>query len=143
MALWLGLGAFSLVLVAIAFGGVIPFFGVLAHGLPGSLIALAMAGLWGCLAWGSYRVRPFAWWLTVAALGVFGLSAWVTFRQVDLVEMYRLMGYPEAQIDQIRRYSVFTGAWLSWWSVGGLIPMLGYLWWVKRFFRPGQPPRPS
>jgi hypothetical protein len=55
---------------------------------------------------------------------------------VDIIEMYQKMGYPPAQIDIIRQQGILTSQLMTWSSALGLIPMVGYLVWVKRFFRP-------
>ena len=49
------------------------------------------------------------WWLVLVALCVVKVSGLVTFAQHDMMEMYRLMGYPEAQMEQIQRIGLLTG----------------------------------
>jgi len=133
---WLGLGALSMLLMPLGYGGVLPCFGTLISGWPGTLLCLGLAAVWAYLAWAGYRLQPHAWWLTVGGVVLFASSAFVTFSRVDLLEMYRLMGYPEPQIEQMRRFSFFSGPTFAAWSLGCTAPLLGYLLWVKRFFRP-------
>jgi hypothetical protein len=135
MCLWLGFGAWSLLLMPVGYGGVLPCFGVLISGWPGTILCLGLAALWFYLARASYRLQPQAWWLTAGVLIVLSASAWITFQRVDLLEMYRLMGYPAAQIEQMQRFNFFSGPTFAWWSLGAMLPVLGYLLWVKRFFR--------
>jgi hypothetical protein len=138
MSVWLGLGALSMLMMGLGYGGVLPCFGVLISGWPGMVICGGLAGVWAYLAWAGYRLQPHAWWLTVGVLVLFAASAFVTFSRVDLMEMYRLMGYPEQQIEVMRRFSFLSGPAFAAWSLAGTVPMLGYLLWVKRFFRPAQ-----
>lgn len=137
VSLWLGFGAVMLMLMPLAYNGVMPFFGVLLTGLPGALLCVGLAVLWAYLAWGFYHLRTAAWWITVAALLVFCLSSILTFMRVDLIEMYRLMGYPEQQIEQMKAFNFFTGKTVIWWMVPFFLPLFGYLGWVKKFFRGG------
>jgi hypothetical protein len=135
LCLWLGFGAVSLLLMGVVYGGGLPCFGILISGVPGMVLSLGLAGLWAYLAWSSFHLQARAWWLTTGLLVLFGCSAWITFSRVDLLEMYRLMGYPEAQIEQMRRFNFFSGPAFAWWSLSAVLPMLGYLLWIKRFFR--------
>ena len=48
------------------------------------------------------------------------------------------MGYPEQQIEQLRKFSFFTGSNVAWASVIGTVPMLGYLIYLRKFF-PARP----
>jgi hypothetical protein len=48
--------------------------------------------------------------------------------------MYRLMGYSQAQFDQMQRYNL-KGSILVFAALMGFLPMLGYLLYVKKFFR--------
>jgi hypothetical protein len=50
--------------------------------------------------------------------------------------LYQKMGLTEAQIDLIRRQGWISSRFVLWNTVAWLVPMLGYLIWVKRFFRP-------
>lgn len=135
VAIWLGFGAVSMLAMAITYSAVLPCFGILLSGLPGTLAFLFLTALWGYLAWAWYRRRPAAWWITLAAIVVFAASSIVTFTQVDLMDMYRLMGYPPEQIAMIQQYNFVTARTMVWWSAAFMLPMIGYLIWVKRFFR--------
>lgn len=55
---------------------------------------------------------------------------------MDILELYRAMGYSQAQMDLIRQQGFMTSQLMMWSSVFWLGPMLGYLFWVKRFFQP-------
>jgi hypothetical protein len=128
------IGALSMLAMPLGYHGVLPVFGVLISGLPGTIVFLALAGLWGYLAWAAYHLKPVAWWTTVVVFVLFTVSNVVTFSRIDLAEMYRLMGYSEQMISQIAIFSVFTGKTLVVWTALFCLPLFGYLWWVKRYF---------
>ncbi len=135
VSIWLGFGAVTMLAMPLAYKAVLPFFGVLLTGLPGTLAFLLLTALWACLAWAWYQLKPMAWWITLALLLVFAVSNVITFAQIDFIEMYRLMGYPPEQIAMIERYNFLTSKTMVWASSGFMLPMIGYLIWVKRFFR--------
>lgn len=135
VAVWLGFGAAWMLAMPIALNVVLPFFGVLLSGLSATAACLLLSVLWACLAWAWYRLKPTAWWITLAILLAFSISSILTFTQVDVMEMYRLMGYPPEQMALMEQYSFLTGQTMVWWSAGFMLLMIGYVIWVKRFFR--------
>jgi hypothetical protein len=71
------------------------------------------------------------------ALGCFAaVSNFLTFSRVDLIDMYRLMGYPERQIDMMTQTGFMQGNGMAYLSVGSVVVMLGYLLFIRRYFRP-------
>ena len=140
-ALWLSVGAVLIAIFAVAAHGVIPVFGRILSGPPGMAILLLAAGLWAVIARLWYRQKAIGWWLLLGTFVLAMVSNLVTFSRVDILELYRAMGYPEAQIDMIRRQGIFTPTFLISMSAVTLIPMLGYLLWTRRFFceHPGGP----
>jgi len=136
LSLWLGFGALTMLTLPLSTNGVLPVFGRLLSGVSGSLCCVGLAALWAYFAWAVYRLRVVGWWLVLASLCVTMASAWVTFSQIDLLEMYRVMGYPERQIEMLKQFSFIQGHSLAYLSVAGAIPMLACLLFVKRYFRP-------
>jgi hypothetical protein len=136
LSLWLGFGALTMLTLPMSTHGVLPLFGRLLSGVAGSLGCVGLAVLWGYSAWAVYRLRAVGWWIVLASLCVMAASAWVTFNQIDLLEMYRVMGYPERQIEMMKQFSFIQGRGMAYFSVAGAIPMLGFLLFVKRYFRP-------
>jgi hypothetical protein len=63
-----------------------------------------------------------------------GVSSAITFSQHDIMDMYRVMNYPQAQIDQIKATGLFTTNNLLWMSMLGWLPILGYVIFIKRYF---------
>ena len=126
-----------MLLMPAAYHGVMPFFGILFSGVLGTLICLLLATLWLYLAWGTYRLNPASWWIAMVAMILAGASGIVTFARGNLIEMYRAMGYPETQIRQMDKFQFFQGAGMIWAMGIGLVAMLAYLGYVKRFFGRG------
>ena len=135
MSLWLGLGSLGALAMPLSTHGVLPFFGKVLSGLGGSLCCVALALLWGYCAWAVYRLRSAGWWIVLISLCVVSVSAWITFSHIDLPELYRVMGYSDRQIDTIKQFSLIQGNAMAYWSLAGVIPMLGFLLFVKRYFR--------
>jgi hypothetical protein len=134
--LWLLLAVPMMLLMPVTGHGVMPFFGMFLSGVPGALVCLLVAGVWAGAAWLLYRLDPRGWWLILIAMMVFLASALLTYAHHDFVEMYRLMGYSQAQIDQIQKTGLLTGNRMSWLTAFSMVPFLGYLLFIKRFLRP-------
>ena len=135
---WLWFGSLGMLVMPFGYGGVMPFFGVLLSGLPGGLVCLVLAAVWLGVGWMFYRLRPAGWWILAGVLVLMSISNAITFTRVDIFEMYRKMGYPEAQIELIKSQGLFAGSAFQWWSLGAMVPLLAYLLWVKRFFHAPQ-----
>ena len=131
----LGFGAVMMLAMPLVYNSVMPCFGILLSGLPGTLIYLCVAALWAYLARAWYRLQPMAWWITLGVLLLFAISNIVTFTRVDLMDMYRLMGYPPEQIALIEKFNFLSSKTMVWWSACFMLPVFGYLIWVKRFLR--------
>src|SRR5687768_12896604 len=98
-------GAFALLTMPIAYKGAIPIVGVILTGFVGSLVWLVFAALLAFVAWNLYHVRPIGWWIMMAMLVFAAISNVLTFSRVNLPTLYRHMGYPEAQIEQMEKYN--------------------------------------
>jgi len=134
-SLMLAFGAVMMLTMSVCYNGVIPFFGQLLSGWTGSVVCLLMIALWCYCAWAMYRLKPLGWVVTVIGTGVMGVSAIITFAQVDLIEMYRLMGYPEEQIKLIQQSGMLGTPLMRLLMTVAWLPMLGFLLYVKKFFR--------
>jgi hypothetical protein len=113
--------------------GTIPFFGTLLTGLPGALVYLLLAGLWGHAAWGLYHQRMSSFWSVFGSSLVLGVSSIVTFLRVDPISMYERMGYSADQLEVMRRLSVFNGPGLALFTAVFVVPFLGYLIYLRRY----------
>ena len=135
LCLWLLFAVPMLLLMPIVGHGVIPFFGMFLTGLPGTLLCLAIAALWAYAAWLLYKLDVRGWWLILIAFVVFMVSSVMTYARHDITEMYQLMGYPQAQIDQIQKTGLLTGNRMAWIMSFTMLPFLGYILFVKKYLR--------
>jgi len=142
LCLWLSFAVPFLLLMPILYHGVMPFFGVLLSGLPGSHLCLAVAALWAYCAWRLYKLDVRGWWFVLIAILLYTVSSVITFMRHDVLEMYHAMGYPQAEIDQIQKVGVFTGNSMVWMTVIFMVPFLGYILFVKKFLPGGKVAQP-
>jgi hypothetical protein len=133
LCLWLLFSVPMMLAMPLAGHCVMPFFGMFLTGLPGTLFCLAIAALWSYAAWLLYKLDVRGWWLILIAMGVFMVSALMTFAHHDMLEMYRLMGYPQAQIEQMQKTGLLVGNRMSWLMLFSVLPFLGYLLFVRKF----------
>lgn len=116
---------------------VMPCFGMFVSGVPGALLFLVIAAVWGVAGWWLYKLDARGWWLILIAMVLFIASALVTYANHDIIEMYQLQGLPQAQIDHIQKMGLLTGNRMSWFTVLFSLPFLGYLLFIKRYLRKG------
>jgi len=135
ISLWLAFSAPMMLVMAVAYKGILPVFGTFVVGPLGSALCILLTALWGYAAWAVYRLEWRGWWIVVVSIVLFSISAFVTYSQRDLNELYSLMGYPEEQIAQIQKFNFLKGPAMAWTSIGGVVPLLGYLLYVRKFFR--------
>jgi hypothetical protein len=132
-SLWLIFSVLMILLMPVVGHGVMPFFGTFVSGLPGTLVCLAVAAVWGYAAWLLYRLDVRGWWLIMIALVVFLASSLLTYARHDVLEMYHLMGYPEAQIEQIQKTGLLTGNRMILLMLFSFLPFLGFLCFIKKY----------
>jgi hypothetical protein len=133
ICLWLLFSAPMMLVMPLAGHCVMPFFGMFLTGLPGTLFCLAVVALWSYAAWLLYKLDARGWWLILIAICVFWVSSLVTFAQHDMLEMYRLMGYPEVQIEQMQKTGLLAGNRMTWLMSFSALPFLGYLFFIRKF----------
>jgi len=131
----LTVGVFSMLLMPVSGHSVMPFFGMFLTGIPGSLGYLVFAAIWFYAAWSLYKLRPLGWWLIFIALFVYMVSAILTYPQHDMMEMFRLMNYPDAQMEHLQESSLLTGNHMVWFMSLSNLPFMAYLLFIKKFFR--------
>lgn len=135
LSLWLMFSVPMMVLMPIGGHAVLPFFGVFFSGIPGAFLYFAIAVLWCYAAWLIYHVNSRGWWLVLIAMIVFTVSGVITFSQHDILEMYQRMGYPQTQINQIQKMGLFGGNSTVWMTIVSVLPLVGYMLFIKRYFR--------
>jgi hypothetical protein len=141
-SLWLAFGAAMMLILPCTGHGVIPCFGVFLTGVSGTLAYLAVATIGGAAAWALYRLHRWAWWVIAIGLCLYLTSTLVTFARHDVIEMYRLMGYPEAQIQLLQQSHFLAGNGMTWMMICCMVPWLAFLIFIKRYFQP-QTPAPA
>jgi hypothetical protein len=135
VSLWLGLSALMMPVMPFTYHGAIPFFGTFISGLPGTVLYLVIAAIFGYSAWAMYKLDPRGWWLVFIGLCLFSISNIITYARHDVMELYRLMGYPAAQLEQMQKFNFLKSGTMIWGSLLFTLPFLGYLIYVKKFFR--------
>ncbi|MEP6822017.1 MAG: hypothetical protein ABI946_06675 [Chthoniobacterales bacterium] len=137
VSLWLAFGTLSMLVMPVFHSGVrvAPLFGFLLSGVAGTVFYIALSAVWGYAAWAVYRLEWRGWWVVFLALILFGLSNAITYSVHDLSDVYALMGYPPAQVEQMRTLGFSGRSPMAWLSAVFILPLLGYLWYVRRFFR--------
>jgi hypothetical protein len=133
--LWLAFSVPTMLIMPIAGHAVMPFFGIFLTGMPGAMLCLAIAAIWSYAVWSLYKLEPRGWWLILIALCVFMVSALLTYARHDVTEMYRLMGYPEVQIEQMQKSGLLMGNRMMWLMAFFMLPFLGYLLYIRKFLR--------
>ncbi len=136
ICLWMACGVPWMLFMAVAYRGVIPFFGAFLVGPAAKAIYFVLALLWGYAAWAMYKLRLSGWWIITITLALFSVSAFLTYSQHDVSELYRLMEYPADQIAQIERLGFLNGKGMAWLTLAGTVPMLAYMLFVRRYFAP-------
>jgi len=138
VACWLWFGGATMLSLPFAYNGVMPLFGTLVSGPTGVIVVIALAAVWLWLGVMWYQIKVAGWWGLAVAIALLGLSSYITFSRLDMLEMYQKMGYPAAQIDLIRKQGLTSNQFVLWISTAWLPLLLGYMLWVKRLFRPVQ-----
>lgn len=133
--LWTWLAVPMMLIMPLTNHAVMPFFGTFVTGLLGALLCLVIAAVWGVAGWWLYRLDVRGWWLILVAMVLFAVSTMLTYAQHDIVEAYQLMGYPQAQIEQMQKIGLFTGHRMGWFTALCSLPFLGYLLFIKQYLR--------
>ncbi len=118
-----------------------PFFGRYLSGPAGSVAMLALAALDAYLAVALFRLKYAAWWIAVITMSLRLVSMFVTSGWADLMQAYAKMGMSDSQLQVMRSNPVFRSHAILWWSLIWMVGSLGYLLWLKRYFKKStQPP---
>jgi len=118
-----------------AFHGVFPLFGTFLFGWPGMTVYVVLAALWVYTAWALYRLDRRGWWILFVAMIALSISTFITYSRHDVIEIYRIAGYSEAQLTQLQQANIFKGFCMSWLSLICTVPFLLYLLYIRKFFR--------
>lgn len=123
-------------MLLMTFGGhfVAVFFGTFLTGFPGTIFYLAVAGLQLYAAWLLYKLDQRGWWLILILMCLMAISSLLTFIRHDSLEMYKLMNYPPAQIEQMQKTGLLQGNSFMWIMSCAFLPFIGYLLFIKKYF---------
>jgi hypothetical protein len=137
MSLLLGLGAVG------ALSGIsratLPVFGRTVSGTAAIAGAVVLALFLAGLSRATYRLRPWAWWAVLVLTLVVSASSVVTLASsISWLDLHRAMGVPAAQLERLGLDR--DDLWLFWFYLFFMLAVLGYLVWVKRYFRPAAAP---
>ena len=135
LCLFMMAGVPACLLMAITGQDVMPFFGVFLTGLSGAMFSLAIAAIWSYGAWSLYKLERRGWWVVFIAICVIAASSLVTFARHDMMEMYSLMNYNVAQIEQIQKFGFLDGNRMEWITAFSMLPFLGYLLFIRKYMR--------
>ena len=127
-------GALYLLLVATT-TPMFPFFGQYLTGIPGSICFLMVAALDAYLAIALFRLQPSGWWVASLTLPVRLCSVALTYAKADMMQAYAKMGMSDAQLKMLNSNPMFRSHVLLWWSLISMVLFLGYLLWLKRYFK--------
>jgi hypothetical protein len=135
VSLMLAFSALSMLSMPLAYNSVLPFFGTLISGPPATMVCLGIMVLMMWTARGIYRLEPAAWWVMIAFFAVMTVSGALTIARMDLIEMYRQMGFPPDQIAMMEKLTFLRDRSAMGWMMLSAVPFYGYLILVKRYFR--------
>jgi hypothetical protein len=79
-------------------------------------------------------LKPAAWWLALIVFGLSSASAAFTFLRIDLMELYRRLGYSDDQVRMMNDLGLFTGRAAAWWSALFFFAFLLYSLWIRKYF---------
>jgi len=130
-----GLLLFALGTVLTSATQVVPFFGVYVDGPLAALVDLAAVGLMLVAMVQMYRMKKSGPTLAAVVVGLGFLSAVITFWRLGMVEFYRRGQASPDELEQLAKSSTMTGAMpIAFVIVSGML-CVGYLVWVRRYFR--------
>jgi hypothetical protein len=117
-----------------------PFFGRYLTGAPGGIACLMFAVLDVFIAITLLRVNIVGWWVALAAVVIRVVSAAITYARADLMQAYARVGWSSEKIEAMRNNPLFRANAILWVSLVFMVLYLGFLIWLKRYFRPAGPP---
>jgi len=114
---------------------VFPFFGRYVTGIAGFACFLILAALDTYLAFAIFRLKAVGWWLAMLTVPIRLFSMALTFAKADMMQAYSKMGMSDAQLQMLQSSPFVRSHVILWWSLMSLVIFLGYLIWLKRYFK--------
>jgi hypothetical protein len=59
----------------------------------------------------------------------------MTYLRHDVMELYERMNFTAQQLEMMRPMSAMLSPWMVWGAVVFVVPFIGYMIWIKKFFR--------
>ena len=134
ISLWMWLCVPTMLLMPFSGHLVLPLFGTFATGLPAAFLSVCFAVAWAVGGWLNFRLDIRGWWLLVIVILLGTVSTVLTFCFHGVVDLYRAGNYPPAIIDQMSKLSFFNGSAFAWIMGLVMLPFLGYLLFIHRYF---------
>ncbi len=116
------------------YGWIFPLFGYLMTGPPGAVLCLLMAVAFAITAWGAYRLDMRAWWGAAVLIVAWTLSWAITFTQVNLMDLYVQMGFPEEQLKMMEQMMGSQMPAMMWFGLIWVCGFLAYLVYIRKYF---------
>jgi hypothetical protein len=85
-------------------------------------------------------MKVVGWWVAIVALSIRLLAALLTIGRGNLLEAYARIGWSQRQLEVLNKNPMFHGGGMLWMMVAFTAVYLGFLIWVRRYFRPTVPP---
>lgn len=100
LALSLMFGSWACILPLMGFfKWTFPSFGVYLTGADGAVATLVAIALCGYMAWGTYRLKMCAWWLSLILIVLWHVSLGITYSCASTTEMWMNMGFTREMIE--------------------------------------------
>jgi hypothetical protein len=112
-----------------------PLFGRYLTGARATLVLIPLAVLDATLAYFLFQLRVGAWWVAMAAILLRLASAVSTFLRADLLQAYARMGWSDEQLRMMSSNPAMRSGVFLWWSLAFTVIFMGYMIWIKRYFR--------
>lgn len=113
-----------------------PFFGSYLTGIAAVACFVVLAALDLYISVALFRLQLSGWWIAIGSVSVRMVSMILTYGRADLMQAYSKMGMSDAQLEMLNSSPLLRGHVLLWWSMLSMVLFLGYLVWLKRYFKP-------
>jgi predicted secreted protein len=117
-----------------------PLFGRYLTGLPGGIACLTFAVVDAFIAVAILRMNVVGWWVALTAMIIRIVSAAVTYGRADLMQAYAKLGWSAEKLETMGNTPMFRSHAFLWVSLVFMVLYLGFLIWLKRYFRRPAPP---
>lgn len=126
-------GFIALSMAVTLFSNVVPFFGIILTGIPAMIYKVTFGAVAAWSAWHLYHQRMLGW-LAIMGLSVLGLLSWaVTVMRGGLLEMYRVSGMTQEQLQQMSAVNELQNSPTYWLALFvSAVVWFGYLWLVRK-----------